>query len=131
MAESDQNCSICIDTLRDPVIRSCGHVHCRECIHKWYSTEGMEVVKGTKGVEGVEGSCPDCRNGWVPRVDRSGGELSYFIGTLDPDVSAIMHRLLMVTLLLEQREEQVIVRPRRPSLAQRVRNGWRSLFRSR
>uniref|UniRef100_A0A3Q3WKV6 Uncharacterized protein n=1 Tax=Mola mola TaxID=94237 RepID=A0A3Q3WKV6_MOLML len=47
---SDEECSVCLDSVRLPVITHCAHVYCRPCITEVISTE-QETAK-----------CPLCRN---------------------------------------------------------------------
>lgn len=135
------SCSICMDALNEPVTRSCGHVHCGTCIRKWYATEQIE--------DGKEGSCPDCRDGWVPRNDIPEGELGELLRSVGQD---IMSELMLLTLMLERgvennyyqsdryiqrmirEQEQAFEqaqRAQRSSLTQRLRNGWNWLWRRR
>lgn len=46
---SDEECSVCLDSVRFPVITHCAHVFCRPCIAKVISTEEMRA------------RCPLCR----------------------------------------------------------------------
>ncbi|XP_008407109.1 zinc-binding protein A33-like [Poecilia reticulata] len=34
--EEDQFCSVCKDVFKDPVILSCCHIFCKECLNKWW-----------------------------------------------------------------------------------------------
>lgn len=36
---SDEECSVCLDSVRLPVITHCAHVYCRPCITQVISTE--------------------------------------------------------------------------------------------
>ncbi|XP_039992700.1 helicase-like transcription factor [Xiphias gladius] len=47
---SDEECSVCLDSIRLPVITHCAHVYCRPCIAQVISTE-QEMVR-----------CPLCRS---------------------------------------------------------------------
>lgn len=47
---SDEECSVCLDSVRFPVITHCAHVFCRPCIAKVISTEEMRA------------RCPLCRS---------------------------------------------------------------------
>lgn len=47
---SDEECSVCLDSVRLPVITHCAHVYCRPCIAQVISTSGQEVAH-----------CPLCR----------------------------------------------------------------------
>jgi hypothetical protein len=42
-----KECSICLNEINDPVLLSCNHLFCKECIYRW-------IVKS--------GNCPMCRN---------------------------------------------------------------------
>ncbi|XP_053428276.1 E3 ubiquitin-protein ligase TRIM17 isoform X3 [Nycticebus coucang] len=56
--KEEATCSICLDYFTDPVMTSCGHNFCRECIQlSW------EKAKGKKGRRRRKGnfSCPECR----------------------------------------------------------------------
>ena len=44
----EDNCSICIDKMKSPFIRRCGHKFCKDCIFKWYEKSNTY-------------SCPLCR----------------------------------------------------------------------
>uniref|UniRef100_I3IWE4 Helicase like transcription factor n=1 Tax=Oreochromis niloticus TaxID=8128 RepID=I3IWE4_ORENI len=48
---SDEECSVCLDSVRLPVITHCAHVYCRPCIAQVISTSGQEVAR-----------CPLCRS---------------------------------------------------------------------
>ena len=50
----DDNCTICLDTLRDPLKLPCGHWYCKECI------DGLRQSKS------VQDSCPVCREPLPP-----------------------------------------------------------------
>ena len=43
---NDNNCSICMDSLKNPIMLECTHIYCGSCIFKW--------VKNNK-------NCPHCR----------------------------------------------------------------------
>ncbi|KAK7904076.1 hypothetical protein WMY93_016683 [Mugilogobius chulae] len=47
---SDEECSVCLDSVRFPVITHCAHVYCRPCIAKVISTEEQRA------------RCPLCRS---------------------------------------------------------------------
>ena len=47
LIESQEECAICIDNLKDPVITHCKHTFCRQCISR--------VIE-------VQRKCPMCRN---------------------------------------------------------------------
>ncbi|CAN9502945.1 unnamed protein product [Ophioblennius macclurei] len=51
------NCSICLDTLRNPVTIPCGHNYCSGCIQNyWDQDDFLEVF-----------ACPQCRQTFSPR----------------------------------------------------------------
>ncbi|XP_039076196.1 E3 ubiquitin-protein ligase TRIM17 isoform X3 [Hyaena hyaena] len=56
--QEEATCSICLDYFTDPVMTSCGHNFCRECIRLTW-----EKAKGRKGGRKRKGSfpCPECR----------------------------------------------------------------------
>ncbi|XP_048212809.1 E3 ubiquitin-protein ligase TRIM17 [Perognathus longimembris pacificus] len=56
--QEEATCSICLDYFTDPVMTSCGHNFCRECIRMTW-----EKTKGKKGKRKQKGSfpCPECR----------------------------------------------------------------------
>lgn len=41
---SDEECSVCLDSVRLPVITRCAHVYCRPCIAQVISTEQVHVL---------------------------------------------------------------------------------------
>lgn len=41
---SDEECSVCLDSLRLPVITHCAHVYCRSCITQVIGTEQVRVL---------------------------------------------------------------------------------------
>lgn len=47
---SDEECSVCLDSVQLPVITHCAHVYCRPCITQVISTSGEEMAR-----------CPLCR----------------------------------------------------------------------
>ncbi|XP_062864501.1 tripartite motif-containing protein 16-like [Trichomycterus rosablanca] len=51
------SCSVCLETLKDPVTASCGHSFCMVCINSCWD---QEDDKGTY-------SCPQCRRTLTPR----------------------------------------------------------------
>ncbi|XP_032951674.1 E3 ubiquitin-protein ligase TRIM17 isoform X2 [Rhinolophus ferrumequinum] len=56
--QEEATCSICLDYFTDPVMTTCGHNFCRECIQLTW-----EKAKGKKGRRKHKGSfpCPECR----------------------------------------------------------------------
>nr|XP_020031290.1 E3 ubiquitin-protein ligase TRIM17 [Castor canadensis] len=56
--QEEATCSICLDYFSDPVMTTCGHNFCRECIQMTW-----EQAKGKKGKKKQKGSfpCPECR----------------------------------------------------------------------
>ncbi|XP_062864361.1 tripartite motif-containing protein 16-like isoform X2 [Trichomycterus rosablanca] len=57
VTEDEFSCSICLETLKDPVTTSCGHSFCMVCINNCWDREDD---KGTY-------SCPQCRQTFTPR----------------------------------------------------------------
>lgn len=41
---SDEECSVCLDSIRLPVITHCAHVFCRPCIAQVISTDEVRVL---------------------------------------------------------------------------------------
>lgn len=56
--QEEATCSICLDYFTDPVMTTCGHNFCRECIQM--SWEKGKVKKGKKKQKGSF-PCPECR----------------------------------------------------------------------
>lgn len=56
--QEEATCSICLDYFTDPVMTTCGHNFCRECIQLTW-----EKAKGKKGRRKRRGTfpCPECR----------------------------------------------------------------------
>eukprot|EP00069_Balaena_mysticetus_P009484 bmy_20272T0 len=56
--QEEATCSICLDYFTDPVMTTCGHNFCRECIRLTW-----EKAKGQKRRRKCKGSfpCPECR----------------------------------------------------------------------
>lgn len=57
----DLTCSICLDTVFDPVSLTCGHIYCYMCA---CSAASVDVVDGLKAAE-PEKKCPLCRKAGV------------------------------------------------------------------
>ncbi|XP_062849715.1 uncharacterized protein LOC134311996 [Trichomycterus rosablanca] len=57
VAQNEFSCSVCLDTLNDPVTLLCGHSFCMVCINNCWDREDD---KGTY-------SCPQCRQTFTPR----------------------------------------------------------------
>ncbi|XP_052186102.1 probable E3 ubiquitin-protein ligase BAH1-like 1 [Diospyros lotus] len=57
----DLTCSICLDTVFDPVALTCGHIFCYMCACK---TASVTIVDGLKAAEAKE-KCPLCREAGV------------------------------------------------------------------
>ncbi|XP_062850552.1 tripartite motif-containing protein 16-like isoform X1 [Trichomycterus rosablanca] len=57
VAQDKFTCSVCLDTLKDPVTTSCGHSFCIVCINKHWD---QEDDKGTY-------SCPQCKETFTSR----------------------------------------------------------------
>ncbi|XP_062846360.1 E3 ubiquitin/ISG15 ligase TRIM25-like [Trichomycterus rosablanca] len=61
VTQDEFSCSICLETLKDPVTTSCGHSFCMMCINNcWDQADD----KGTY-------SCPQCRKTFTPRPEVS------------------------------------------------------------
>ncbi|KAK6940985.1 hypothetical protein RJ641_030516 [Dillenia turbinata] len=59
--EVDLTCSICLDTIFDPVSLSCGHIFCYMCA---CSASSVTIVDGLKSAD-EKAKCPLCRQGGV------------------------------------------------------------------
>ncbi|XP_076129560.1 NLR family CARD domain-containing protein 3-like isoform X2 [Alosa pseudoharengus] len=58
--QSDPKCGLCEQLLRDPVITSCGHSFCRQCISSYWSQSGPSG----------DYSCPQCGQRTQPLLHR-------------------------------------------------------------
>ncbi|XP_062850534.1 tripartite motif-containing protein 16-like [Trichomycterus rosablanca] len=57
VAQDEFSCSVCLETLEDPVTTSCGHSFCMVCINKhWDKEDDKETY-----------SCPQCRKTFTAR----------------------------------------------------------------
>ncbi|XP_062865083.1 tripartite motif-containing protein 16-like, partial [Trichomycterus rosablanca] len=61
VAQDEFSCSVCLETLKDPVTTHCGHSFCMVCINNCWD---QEDDKGTY-------SCPQCRKTFTPRPEVS------------------------------------------------------------
>lgn len=61
---SDEECSVCLDSVRLPVITHCAHVYCRPCITQVIGTEQVLALVLVQ-------MCLDQRNAVVAAVIRS------------------------------------------------------------
>ena len=43
-------CTICLDTAKEPVLTKCGHIFCWPCIYNWLDSKGGKA------------RCPNCKN---------------------------------------------------------------------
>ncbi|XDB52866.1 PREDICTED: E3 ubiquitin-protein ligase TRIM17 [Capra hircus] len=56
--QEEATCSICLDYFTDPVMTTCGHNFCRECIQlTWEKAKGQKKRRKRKG----SFPCPECR----------------------------------------------------------------------
>ncbi|XVF21962.1 hypothetical protein REPUB_Repub12eG0134000 [Reevesia pubescens] len=94
----DLTCSICLDTVFDPVSLTCGHIFCYMCA---CSAASVTIVDGLKAAEPKE-KCPLCRE--LSRIlgaaisDRKSGESEAGKGTLGIPVSGIRWCLIISCL---------------------------------
>ena len=59
-SDEDEECGICLDTLKNPVALPCRHKFCSECLDGWRSKYGMMAPKpGEQKME--DRKCPLCR----------------------------------------------------------------------
>ncbi|XP_062850538.1 E3 ubiquitin/ISG15 ligase TRIM25-like isoform X2 [Trichomycterus rosablanca] len=56
VSQDEFSCSICLETLKDPVTTSCGHSFCMVCINNCWDQEDKGIY-----------SCPQCRKTFTPR----------------------------------------------------------------
>ncbi|XP_062846283.1 tripartite motif-containing protein 16-like, partial [Trichomycterus rosablanca] len=61
VTQDEFSCSVCLETLKDPVTTHCGHSFCMVCINNCWD---QEDDKGTY-------SCPQCRKTFTPRPEVS------------------------------------------------------------
>ncbi|KAK2861679.1 hypothetical protein Q5P01_001212 [Channa striata] len=59
-SEKDLYCSVCHEIFKDPVILSCGHSFCRDCLQRWWREKRIH-------------DCPNCRN--IPLLTDPPGNL--------------------------------------------------------
>lgn len=45
---SDEECSVCLDSIRLPVITHCAHVYCRPCIAQVISNEQVPPLRAKR-----------------------------------------------------------------------------------
>lgn len=43
-------CSICLETAKEPVVTKCGHIYCWPCLYSWMESKGENS------------KCPNCQN---------------------------------------------------------------------
>ena len=43
-------CTICLETAKEPVLTKCGHMYCWPCIYNWLNSKGGKA------------KCPNCKN---------------------------------------------------------------------
>ena len=70
---NDDTCSICLDTIRDPMKLNCPHVFCKDCISN-------SIIKTSI-------NCPCCRN----QISMNGVEIA--IKTICGDKAALKYKL--------------------------------------
>lgn len=51
------DCSICLESVRDPVVTLCGHLFCWPCIYKWLHFQSTT----TENPDEVQQQCPVCK----------------------------------------------------------------------
>lgn len=49
------DCSICLDSVHDPVVTLCGHLYCWPCIYKWLQTQSSSCESD------AQHKCPVCK----------------------------------------------------------------------
>ena len=49
-SEKNFECTICLDTAKEPVLTKCGHMFCWPCIYNWLDSKGGKA------------KCPNCKN---------------------------------------------------------------------
>jgi SWI/SNF-related matrix-associated actin-dependent regulator of chromatin subfamily A3 len=87
--ESQEDCAVCLDTLRDPVITHCKHSFCRECITK---------------VIAAQAKCPMCRNKLAdtslvePAPETNGNDVAEFDSEAKSSKTEALVKILQATL---------------------------------
>jgi SWI/SNF-related matrix-associated actin-dependent regulator of chromatin subfamily A3 len=84
---ADEECSICLDTLKSAAITPCAHVYCRQCIEAVITNEGANAV------------CPLCR-GNIAKNKLVDVPPEGAIATTDDDVIEDWHSSTKVNVLL-------------------------------
>ncbi|KAI4329766.1 hypothetical protein MLD38_028114 [Melastoma candidum] len=79
--EVDLTCSICLDTVFDPVSLACGHIFCYMCA---CSAASVTIVDGLKAAKSKE-KCPLCRESRVYEGTVHLDELNMLLGRSCPD----------------------------------------------
>ncbi|XWS54190.1 hypothetical protein CRYUN_Cryun10bG0068400 [Craigia yunnanensis] len=51
------DCSICLDSVQDPVVTLCGHLYCWPCIYKWLHFQAIS----TENQDQKQQQCPVCK----------------------------------------------------------------------
>ncbi|XP_062400074.1 NLR family CARD domain-containing protein 3-like [Sardina pilchardus] len=79
LTQDQFRCGVCEQLLRDPVVTSCGHSFCRQCISTYWSQSGPSG----------DYNCPQCRQ--IPRTQR----------LLNPDTTMIQPLLYPPTAMVQ------------------------------